>query len=250
MTSTRYNHLKSDWEERRSLRGIGVRVEEPNALKAWTRDPEGYRRLTGQAEAEDLTEFRRHQEAFRQEVRRVGRENRWMAVPALAPVVVGLGLGGAGAMAARAAAAAPKPGPLVLTGSEAWPGVAGQSARRIVRGANKALRRQGRARLAQANGISAADMQAEVHHSWPMEFSRILPRADPNRLANLWGLRGEAHDIATRAWADFRRSLGGRLPTQAEIMEAKLMIDRLVAPYVRRAGVPRSNIPPREGGPV
>jgi hypothetical protein len=63
--------------------------------------------------------------------------------------------------------------------------------------------------------------------------------------------RGEqAHTIATREWGAFTRSLEDRIPSQAELMEAKLRIDRLVAPYIRRAGLPRSNRPPGKGGPL
>ena len=59
-----------------------------------------------------------------------------------------------------------------------------------------------------------------------------------------------AHAIATREWAGFTKSLEGRLPSQAELMEAKLRIDRLVEPYIRRAGLPRSNRLPGKGGPL
>ena len=82
------------------------------------------------------------------------------------------------------------------------------------------------------------------------EWAHLKPDADPNRLANLWGLRREAHAIATREWAGFTKSLEGRLPSQAELMEAKLRIDRLVEPYIRRAGLPRSNRLPGKGGPL
>lgn len=92
-------------------------------------------------------------------------------------------------------------------------------------------------------------MRAEVHHSDPLEYAHLKLGADPNRLANLWGLRKEAHAIASREWAEFGRELNGRMPTQAELMQAKLRIDRMVELYIRRAGVPRSNRPPGKGGP-
>ena len=113
-----------------------------------------------------------------------------------------------------------------------------------------ALRGAARTRFARANGVSASEMQAEVHHSDPLEWAHLKPDADPNRLANLWGLRKEAHAIATREWGAFTRALEGRIPTQAEVMEAKLRIDRLVEPYIRRAGLPRSNRRPGKGGPL
>jgi len=107
----------------------------------------------------------------------------------------------------------------------------------------------GRARLAQANGgVSASDMNAQVHHSLPVRYSNLFPNADPNRLANLWALRPEAHQIATRLWLQFERNLAGRIPTQARVMAQKLQVDREVAPYVQRPGIPRSNIPGNQGG--
>ena len=112
-----------------------------------------------------------------------------------------------------------------------------------------ALRGAARTKFARANGVSASEMKAEVHHSDPLEWAHIKPDADPNRLSNLWGLRKEAHAIATREWGAFTRSLEGRIPSQAELMEAKLRIDRLVEPYIRRAGLPRSNRLPGKGGP-
>ena len=91
-------------------------------------------------------------------------------------------------------------------------------------------------------------MNADVHHSLPVHYSEVFPNADPNRLANLWGLRRQSHQIASNMWADFARSLGGRTPTQAEVMAHKLKVDRAVAPYIRRPGVARSGIPRNEGG--
>jgi hypothetical protein len=91
-------------------------------------------------------------------------------------------------------------------------------------------------------------MQAQVHHSDPLEWAHLKPDADPNRLANLWALRKEAHEIATQEWAAFRRYLNGRSPSQAELMEAKLRIDRMVEPYIRRAGAPWSVKKPGERG--
>lgn len=93
-------------------------------------------------------------------------------------------------------------------------------------------------------------MKADVHHIDPLEWAHLKPGVDPNRLSNLSALRPEAHAIATREWISFKQSLAGRTPSLAELMGAKLRIDRLVAPYVRRAGVPRSNVPRGKGGPI
>jgi hypothetical protein len=193
---------------------------------------------------QDLAELRRQQAAFANTTRQIDIHNSWFAVPALAPAVVALGLGAAGEWATGEAAPAAGRAVANFADREAWQRGAQKAAQALSDTEKNALRAAARARLARANGISTSEMQAEVHHSDPLEWAHLKPDADPNRLANLWGLRGEAHDIATRAWADFSRALKGRVPTQAELMEAKLRIDRMVEPFIRRAGVPRSNTPP------
>ncbi len=129
--------------------------------------------------------------------------------------------------------------PLNFLEREAWQ--VRPAAEKLVRSAAKtsddALRRVGRARFAKANGKSASDMDAVVHHSDPLEYAFLKPNADPNRLASLWGLRSDAHQIANNAWTAFRTELRGRIPTQAEVMAAKLRIDRAVAPYIQRSGI-------------
>jgi len=67
----------------------------------------------------------------------------------------------------------------------------------------------------------------------------LKPAADSNRLANLWGLPEEVHQLATNEWTAFRNALRGREPSQAEVMAMKLKIDRMVAPYIRRPGLPQ-----------
>ena len=90
-------------------------------------------------------------------------------------------------------------------------------------------------------------MQAVVHHSDGLEYAHLKPNADPNRLANLWGVRPDAHPIANNAWAAFRAGLQGRVPTQAEIMATKLRIDRLIEPYLQRPGISRPGPRPPQG---
>jgi len=51
-----------------------------------------------------------------------------------------------------------------------------------------------------------------------LRFAHLFPNADPNRLANLVSLMREAHIVASRAEAEFVRTLAGRAPTQAEVM--------------------------------
>jgi hypothetical protein len=184
-----------------------------------------------------MPELRRQQGAEKQNRRRLDLENSWMAAPVLAPEMAVSGLELAGALGARAGAEALE-GPLNFTRRDAW------------QRTGAALRAQARRKFAKAYGIRAKDMQAVVHHSDPLEYRSLNPNADPNRVANLWPLRDEAHVIANRAWDAFRRSLNGRWPTRAEVMAYKLRVDKLVAPYLRRAGVARSNTPPGEGGPI
>ena len=207
--------------------------------------------------SDDFNEFRRQQAEFTKLQHEEQRRNAWLAVPALAPVAVAMGLEGLGWGASRALGRAawqnPKGSPPDLPAGQALKPVA--SAIKNVENslseeAKNALRAAARSRFERANGISASRMNAEIHHSDPLEFSYLKPKADPNRLANLWALRPEAHAIASREWAAFRAALRGRIPSQAEVMAAKMRIDRTVEPYIRRAGVPRSNVPPRKGGPL
>jgi hypothetical protein len=223
----------------------------PTAPPSKAGGPIAYGALRAPAPSDqELAELRRQQAAFANTTRQIDIHNSWFAVPALAPAVVALGLGAAGEWATGEVAPAAGRAVANFVDREAWQRGAQKAAQALSDAEKNALRAAARAKFARANGISARGMQAEVHHSDPLEWAHLKPNADPNRLANLWGLRGEAHDIATRAWADFTRGLKGRIPTQAELMEAKLRIDRMVEPYLRRAGVPRSNTPPREGGPI
>jgi len=206
------------------------------------------------APEEDLTDLRRQQAEFAKVRRQADIENSWLAAGALAPVAVVAGLEGAGALGLRALRspwAMPK-NPLSFLEREAWQGkeVADQAARGLGKspGSPGALREAGRQRFAQANGTPASEMGAQVHHSWPIEHAEALPKADPNRLANLWALPKEAHDAASAAWTTFRRSLNGRIPSQAEIMEMKMRIDKIVEPYLRSPGVSRFRGPPGGNG--
>jgi hypothetical protein len=132
-------------------------------------------------------------------------------------------------------------GPLTFLEREAWQGKAAvdRTARGLWKAAEPAVRRAARSRFAKANGISASEMGGQVHHSAALEYAHLMPDADPNRLANLWGLPDQVHQIASNEWTAFRAGLKGRIPSQAEIMAVKLRIDRMVAPYILRAGIPR-----------
>jgi hypothetical protein len=71
-----------------------------------------------------------------------------------------------------------------------------------------------------------------------LRFRKLFPNADPNRLANLQALEEEAHIAVTQATEAWVRSLG-RAPTQAEVMAHTMRMDKLIEPYILRAGVPR-----------
>jgi hypothetical protein len=190
------------------------------------------------ASPEDLTEFRAERAAFGGVRRDIAKQNRWMAIPALAPVAAVFGLEASAALAARAVTRPMPRGPTSLPGP-----VAANKADTP----GRALRKAARVRFERANGVSAKKMDAEVHHSDPIEYAHLKPNADPNRLANLWGLRDEAHQMASNGWTALRSELKGRAPTQAEIMATKLKIDRAVAPYVQRRGVSRPGPRPPSG---
>lgn len=202
--------------------------------------------------ANDLSELRRQQAAFARKQHEIAWENKWLAAPALAPVIAPfLAEGGAAALGRGLAKAAPTteatPGPLFLTDRETWQ----RAFRQAYTTAEKnSLRRKAGQILARANGIHPDRMMADVHHSEPLAYAHLKSAVDPNRLSNLWALRPEAHVSPTREWNAFTRSLQGRDPTPAELMREKLRVDQLVAPYIRRGGVPRSNKPRWKGGPI
>lgn len=197
----------------------------------------------------DLAGLRRQQAEHARITREISNQNSWLAIPALAPAAVVLGLGATSALGTGALGSEAATAPLSFLEREAWQRGAQKAAQALDDVAKTALRKAARAKYARANNIGAKKMQAEVHHSDPLEWAHLKPNADPNRLANLWALRGEAHVIASREWAAFSRALKGRIPTQVELMEAKLRIDRMVEPFIRRGGVPRSNKVPGKGGP-
>ena len=164
------------------------------------------------------------------------------ALPALAPVAVALGLEAAAALTLPRVAGTRAP--FVLPKAEPWPKIGSP----LGRGAKNSLRKDARAIIDRTNGTQASRVGADVHHSDPLEWAHIKPNAPPNRLANLTVLDKYAHNIATQAWAEFKRSLGGRTPTPAEVMRAKLRIDKMVGAYVRRNGVSRPGPRPTGGG--
>lgn len=182
---------------------------------------------------DEMPKLRREQAAFKDVVREESGRNWWMAIPALAPMAVPLLAEGGALLAGRLAASQLNRAPLNLLGRE--PGLARAP---LTETAKNALRATARKRVAQANGVSASELAGEVHHRVALRFARLF-RADPNRLANLVPLMREAHVIASRAEAEFVRALAGRTPTQAEVMAQAMRLDKLIEPYVLRAGLAR-----------
>ncbi len=55
--------------------------------------------------------------------------------------------------------------------------------------------------------VRMGENMGAVHHSEGLEYAHLKPDADPNRLANLWGLLPEGHAIANKEAAAFRAAL-------------------------------------------
>lgn len=183
---------------------------------------------------DEMAKLRREQAAFKEVVREESRRNSWMAIPALAPMLVPLLAEGAALLTGRLAASQLNRVPLNLLSRE--PGLARAPLSEVER---NALRTAARTRVAQANGQPASQLAGQVHHRVALRFAHLFPNADPNRLANLVPLMRQAHVIASRAEAEFVRALAGRTPTQAEVATYAIRLDKLIEPYVLRAGVAR-----------
>lgn len=181
---------------------------------------------------DEMIKLRREQAAFKDVAREESSRNRWMAIPALAPMAVPLLAEGGALLAGRAASQFVRT-PLNLLGRET-----GLTRSPLTEFEKSVLRAAARKRVAQANGVSASELAGEVHHRVALRFAHLF-RADPNRLANLVPLMREAHVIASRTEAEFVRALAGRTPTQAEVMAHAMRLDKIIEPYVLRAGVAR-----------
>ena len=124
---------------------------------------------------QELADLRRQQAAFANTARQIDIHNSWLTIPALAPVAAVLGLEGAAAVAGRALVGESVEGPLNFVDREAWQRGAQRAAQALSDAEKAALRTAARTRYARANGISASEMQAEVHHSEPLEWAHLKP---------------------------------------------------------------------------
>lgn len=108
----------------------------------------------------DIAELRRQQAEFKKTERAISRENAWMAIPALAPV---MGLEGAAYIAGRLTPAVAQRAPLVLERADPYLRVGDNWATRAGRRAHAALRE----RVAQKPGW-------ESEPTVPLKDGRIL----------------------------------------------------------------------------
>jgi len=97
---------------------------------------------------------------------------------------------------------------------------------KLSRQASDALRGEARDIWQATTGRRAIWDNLQVHHRVPLEWAHIFPKANPNRLTNLAGIDSATHTKITNAWNAWRRGLNGRMPTQAEIVEQALHIDK------------------------
>ena len=69
----------------------------------------------------------------------------------------------------------------------------------------------------------------EVHHRIPLEWKKLFPSADPNRISNLQGLTTKDHLYkASQLWESFRNTFRRlkRSPTAKEVLEYAGVVDR------------------------
>jgi len=73
--------------------------------------------------------------------------------------------------------------------------------------------------------------KAEVHHRIPLEWRRLFPKMDPNRLSNLQGLRNvEQRRKVKNLWKAFQRLYRRlrRSPTSKEVWQHVRVVERLL----------------------
>jgi hypothetical protein len=199
-------------------------------------------------EDQDLSELRAQQAKQHAGEEEVDRQNRWMLAPVFAPEAVLGALELGGLLGIRFLGSKIGSGASFSKWAADETGAIGPrvprtpvASRASLSSAQGAVRGRARTVFARVNGAPAARLakKGEVHHRIPIEYSDTFPRADPNRVSNLLGAQDIAHQVVNREWAAFERSLGGRQPTPAEVMQQAQRIDRMIEPYVLRRGLPR-----------
>ena len=97
---------------------------------------------------------------------------------------------------------------------------------KLSREASDILRTKAREIWQSTSGRRAIWDDLQVHHRIPLEWSHVFSKVDPNRLANLVGMKSKPHSGVSKIWATFKKGLSGRAPSQKEIMEVALSIDK------------------------
>jgi hypothetical protein len=179
----------------------------------------------------------------------IDKQNRWMLAPVFAPeaVVGALELGGL--LGIRFIGSKVTPGASIGKWAADETGSVGPRIAKPATAPSKtalsntggAVRAKGRAAFGRVNVTPASKLadEGEVDHRIPIQFSDVIPKADPNRTANLVGLQGKAHEVFTAEWEAFKRGLAGRRPTLAELLAEASKVDEMMEPYVLRPGLPR-----------
>ena len=171
-----------------------------------------------------LAALRQQQAHFKQtQLDPLDKQNSWMAAIAFAPAAfLGADLPAAFGLGSSTE---PAVGLTDFPELDSWLAqIEKQIARPLTTAEKNALRELGRQRWAQANGTWARDLGARVHHEDPLEWAHIKPDADP-RLSNLVALTRKGHEVANRAWTQFRLGLGNAQPTPAQVMAQKLRLN-------------------------
>ena len=193
-----------------ALRALGAQSLSARALHNSTASPQQAdpsNTFVPSADAPTLAALRQRQAQFGQvSGNDLSIKNIPYALPALLPAAL-LALEVPAALGIRGLLSAPESGAFDFPELDAWQVRAAPETPTGPPAANSGNSfpyAAGRTRLARANGISASEMNAQVHHSLPVQYSEDFPNANPNRLANLWALRPQAHQIANRLWTQFR----------------------------------------------
>ncbi|MGH3342119.1 MAG: hypothetical protein ACRDPK_04390 [Carbonactinosporaceae bacterium] len=93
--------------------------------------------------------------------------------------------------------------------------------------------REARRKWKRITGRAAGKAGCQIHHRIPLEWAHLFNGVDPNSLANLVGLAPEHHDQVGREWSRWKAGLGGRAPTQMEVVRQALQIDRRYGHYMK-----------------
>lgn len=86
------------------------------------------------------------------------------------------------------------------------------------------LRRGAREAWQKETGRRAIWDGLQIHHRIPLQFAHLFPAADPNRLANLIGIRSEVHTQITTEWERWKREFDGTI-CASDVVRKAIQID-------------------------